>query len=290
MSGDWIKMRDNLWDDPRVAKMVDMTDSSEAAIIGALYWLWATADQHTHDGCMPGLTLRAIDRKTGVKGFGEALISVGWLKDDPEGVVIIDFEKHNGTSAKKRLETAKRVANHRVSNADVTQSALQNGQTSVTGALPRERIREREEKKTGGESASERALPDPAQHPADAGPPPPDPSEFRPEYREVIAAQRPDLAGTAQQVWLLFCEQYPQQKRGLARWTKWVINEKAAGQGVPAGGRVATADPLADPDSLASVEALGLSLGLGRWDGMKEPFVSYKNRVRTTALEGEKCT
>lgn len=139
MAGDWIKMRDNLWDDPRVAAMVDMTESSEAAIIGALYWLWSTADQHTDDGLMHGLTTRAIDRKTGVKGFADALIAIGWLVDHTDGVQIVEFEKHNGSSAKKRHETAKRVANYRSCNADVTPSALQNEAPSVTSALARER-------------------------------------------------------------------------------------------------------------------------------------------------------
>jgi hypothetical protein len=72
MAGDWIKMRTNLWDDPRVAGLVDRTDSSEAAVVGALYWLWATADQHSSDGLMPGLTIRTLDRKTGVVGLGAA--------------------------------------------------------------------------------------------------------------------------------------------------------------------------------------------------------------------------
>jgi len=149
----------------------------------------------------------------------------------------------------------------------------------------------KERKGMGGDCASAREAaapppaPPPPPEPADAGPPPP----FLPEYREVIADKRPDLLPTAVMVWLLFCEQYPQQKRGMARWTKWVINEKPAGQGVPAG-PLAGPDPLADPDSLASVEAVGLSLCLGRWDGMLEPFVSYKKRVRSKALEGEKCT
>lgn len=95
MAGDWIKMRDNLWDDPRVAKIVDMTDSSEAAAIGSLYWLWSTADQHTEDGLMLGLTPRAIDRKTGVQGFAKALCSIGWLEERPDGVRII-FSDRDG--------------------------------------------------------------------------------------------------------------------------------------------------------------------------------------------------
>lgn len=138
MAGDWIKMRGNLWDDPRVGRLCDLTDCGEAQIIGGLYWLWATADQHTEDGVMPGLSLRQIDRKTAINGLGEALCTIGWLADHPEGVRIVSFEEHNGASAKKRAATAKRVANHRNGNDDVTQAALQKSDASVTGALARE--------------------------------------------------------------------------------------------------------------------------------------------------------
>jgi len=149
MAGDWIKMRSNLWDDPRVAKLCDLTESGEAQIIGGLYWLWATADQHSEDGALLGLTSRSIDRKTGIKGFGDALISIGWLSGDENGVVIARFEEHNGASAKTRLQTAQRVAKHK-GNAQVTQQSLPiddlgNGET-VSTALPREEKR-REEKK-----------------------------------------------------------------------------------------------------------------------------------------------
>jgi hypothetical protein len=145
MAGDWIKMRGNLWDDPRVAAICDATGSTEGPVIGALYWLWATADQHTEDGCMPGLTLGQIDRKTGLRGFAAALVAIGWLDDDPQGVVIRNFEEHNGASAKKRASTAKRVANHRACNADETQDDEPCNAASVTGALAREEKRREEE-------------------------------------------------------------------------------------------------------------------------------------------------
>lgn len=146
MAGDWIKMRGNLWDDPRISKICDITEQSEAAVVGGLYWLWATADQHTEDGVLPGLTLRQIDRKTGITGLGAALCDVGWLADHPEGVRITRFEEHNGASAKKRCQTAKRVANHKTGNAQVTRDALPNEQDSVSDALPREEKRREESK------------------------------------------------------------------------------------------------------------------------------------------------
>ena len=43
IAADWMKMRTNLWDDPRVGAIADDAGTNEAAVIGALYWLWATA-------------------------------------------------------------------------------------------------------------------------------------------------------------------------------------------------------------------------------------------------------
>ena len=138
MAGDWIKMRGNLWDDPRVIKIVDMTDSSEATVVGALYWLWSTADQHTEDGVLLGLSVKSIDRKTGVPGFADALLAIGWIADHPEGIRIVDFEEHNGTSAKKRCQTAKRVANHTAANAHVTHVDAKTNANNVSAPLAKE--------------------------------------------------------------------------------------------------------------------------------------------------------
>ena len=146
MAGDWIKMRGNLWNDPRVSRLCDLTDQGEAAIIGGLYWLWATADQHSEDGVMVGLSIRSIDRNTGIKGFGDAMVVIGWIADHPEGIRIVRFDEHNGASAKKRCQTAKRVANFKAGNAEVTLDALPDEDDCVSGALPRERDREEKSK------------------------------------------------------------------------------------------------------------------------------------------------
>lgn len=147
MAGDWIKMRGNLWDDPRVSKLCDVTDQPEAMIVGALFWLWATADQHTEDGLLPGLTLRQIDRKTGVQGFGEALCGIGWLADHPDGVRIVNFDEHNGASAKRRCTDAQRKANSRGVSADDADKPRTDGGQKTPKLGARERVRVREEKK-----------------------------------------------------------------------------------------------------------------------------------------------
>lgn len=157
MAGDWIKMRGNLWDDPRVTSICELTDSTEAVVIGCLYWLWATADQHSEDGIMPGLTLKSINRKVGLPGFADALVSIGWLADHPEGVRIIHFEDHNGASAKARLMTAKRVAECKA-NAKVTFAPLPEPSPIVTDALPREEIeKEKSIKSKAKTEATQRA-------------------------------------------------------------------------------------------------------------------------------------
>lgn len=154
MAGDWIKMRGNLWSDPRISRLCDMTDQGEATIIGGLYWLWATADQHSEDGIMLGLSIRSIDRNTGIKGFGDALSAIGWIADHPEGVRIVRFDEHNGSSAKKRCQTAKRVANFKAGNAEVTHEALPDDCNSVSTALPRER----EEREKSQQPISEQTM------------------------------------------------------------------------------------------------------------------------------------
>lgn len=116
MAGDWIKMRSNLWDDPRVTSIVDATDSTEATVIGALYWLWSMADQHSEDGFLHGISLRQIDRKTGVAGFAAAVVAVGWMEDLGNGVEIVRFNEHNGASAKRRASESRRKMSAR--NAD----------------------------------------------------------------------------------------------------------------------------------------------------------------------------
>lgn len=226
MSGDWIKMRGNLWDDPRIAKLVDMTDSSEAAVVGALYWLWSTADQHTEDGIMPGLSLRQIDRKTGVQGFGAGLCAIGWLADHPDGVRIVGFTEHNGSSAKKRCQTAKRVAKHESANASPPKKAEQTNAESVRAALARDREEIEIEKKNTGRGGTARATRLPAAPTLPA------------EWLDFLQAERPDL--NPDLTYAKFCDYWAAKpgKSGtkldwLATWRNWVREEKSQAQAPP---------------------------------------------------------
>lgn len=102
MTGDRIKMRSNLWEDPRVQRLCDENGQIEATVVGALYWLWATDDQHSEDGSKPGVEALAVDCETGIKGIGAALVMFDWLAETPAAVCLVRFDEHNGTSAKHR--------------------------------------------------------------------------------------------------------------------------------------------------------------------------------------------
>ncbi len=128
MAGDWIKMRSNLWDDPRVARLCDLTDCGEATVIGGLYWLWSAADQHTEDGFMLGLSVGQINRKTGIAKFAESLEAIGWIVSKEDGILIVNFNDHNGVSAKRRASEARRKAGSRKASAsDADKSRTKSG-------------------------------------------------------------------------------------------------------------------------------------------------------------------
>lgn len=172
----WIKIRTNLSTDPRVVNTSTKTGKHVCFVMGALQWLWALVDEHTEDGVLIGYTTAGIDRMVGIRGFCECLLSLKptpWLIAHEDGrLEIANFDQHNGASAKKRVQTATRVAKFR--NAPVTPPsvtgvtpALPKSVTSVTGALAREEKRREEKKKTEEGAAAKPA----ASPPVDPEPP-----------------------------------------------------------------------------------------------------------------------
>ena len=103
MAGDWIKMRTDLSDDPAVISMAELLHTSPEDIVGRLHKLWSWADRHTLDGYAVGITSSWVDRYCGA-GFSEAIIRVGWLAVEQEGIRFPNFDRHNGQSAKKRAD------------------------------------------------------------------------------------------------------------------------------------------------------------------------------------------
>jgi hypothetical protein len=117
MAGDWIKMRTDLQKHPKVRKIASaicpesVPDKFRA--IGALHAVWSLFDALSTDGSLAYYTPEALDSETGVAGIARAMESVEWLKVDPQGLSLPEFEEHNSQSAKRRAEDQKRKRNVR---------------------------------------------------------------------------------------------------------------------------------------------------------------------------------
>ncbi len=179
VSADWIKLRINLYTDPRVARLIEATDRCEAHVVGALCVLWSIADEYSTDGTLDGLSLRQIDRKVDLTGIGSALVAIGWLSVTDDSVRIERFHEHNGGTAKARCLTALRQAKHeakkRAKQADAAPGVTPRSADgiSVRGSLGdrhKEQEQEQEEQRVGKGVQGEGL---PAAAAAPAAPPPP---------------------------------------------------------------------------------------------------------------------
>jgi len=140
MSGDWMKIEVSLPEKPEVWQIAGMVNIDPDAVVGKLLKVWRWFDAHTETGNAAGVTLSLVDHVAGVTGFGEAMSLCGWLHQDGSMLVLPNFDRHNGKTAKNRALTAKRVASHK------TKSNAEDNAPIVTSALPREEKRREEQK------------------------------------------------------------------------------------------------------------------------------------------------
>lgn len=151
MSG-WIKLEKELREDRRFTRMVDALLSRQNAsvtsvtqmrfmergavtqVLGGLAQLWMFADSHIREDDTLDITLDEIDQLVGIEGFAELMPS-DWLEVlDEHRVRLPDFQAHNGTEAKRKAQTAKRVKRHRIRTA--VSEVTPEKRSSVTDALP----------------------------------------------------------------------------------------------------------------------------------------------------------
>lgn len=216
MAGDWIKFELTTLDKPEVCQIADLADIDPDAVVGKLMRVWGWFDQQTQDGNAPSVSKKLLDRMVGVTGFCEHMKLVAWMVEADGVISLPHFERHNGKTAKNRLLTAKRVANHKSANG-------KGNAPIVSGALPKE------EKEKNKEPLSARAPVDPRM-----------PSEMTldwepdPKLLKTYAVHRGiDLALFTDEVRRAFTAHYEpgRQVNTQAEWVqmlvKWVVNDKA---------------------------------------------------------------
>ena len=133
MSGGWIKLEKSLKEDPRIADMAFALRNAYVThqrinaddpyfgqaffittVLGCLSRLWFYADTYIRkDDTISPLAIDGIDQIVGVQGFSQVLPE-DWLQViDAKTIKLPGFQTHNGTVAKKKALTAKRVSHHR---------------------------------------------------------------------------------------------------------------------------------------------------------------------------------
>jgi hypothetical protein len=137
MAGDWLKFEKTTMDKPEVFEMASILQIDPDAVVGKLLRVWAWFDEQSRDGHAP-VTVRALlERHTGVPDFVAAMKAVGWLIESNGCLILPNYERHNGSSAKSRAQATIRKQKSRSGHAG-----------SVTQAGPEKR---REEKNTPSE-------------------------------------------------------------------------------------------------------------------------------------------
>ena len=150
----WIKIEDTTPDKPEVWAMAAKLGIDADAVVGKLVRIWIWADHQTIDGNAQSVTKALLDRCAGVAGFADAMMEAGWLVATPAGVSFVNFDRHNGETAKKRAQTSRRVQRHRAQSGSCNAVSVTSG---VTKALPEKR-REESLYISGGEANKQEHL------------------------------------------------------------------------------------------------------------------------------------
>ncbi len=109
----WMKVELKTPDKTRIYAMAAALKKDPDLVLGKLvrWWCWIdmhTTDEHTH--MLPD----SVDALVRCKGFTQAMQDVGWVVLAADDTVdVVRWGEHNGRGAKKRVQNARDVANHR---------------------------------------------------------------------------------------------------------------------------------------------------------------------------------
>lgn len=116
---EWIQLQHLTPDKPEIrviASMLKMDDKDLAFAKVCRVWIWA--DKYTNDGTYQFPCQQAaaeqIDEVARCQGFASAMQHAGWLVIDDSGRLILpNYGRNNGQTAKKRIQKSRRQATWR---------------------------------------------------------------------------------------------------------------------------------------------------------------------------------
>ena len=116
MAGDWIKVSTDIAKKPEVIIGARTLSVSRYEFVGICVGFWAWADHQTADGYLAGMEPDDLDAIMERQGFGAVMKRIGWLLQDDGGLMVPNFERHNGRSGKRRASDANRKREARCRN------------------------------------------------------------------------------------------------------------------------------------------------------------------------------
>jgi hypothetical protein len=129
MAGEWIKAGKALHNRPEVLRLAAIFGWSRDEAVGVMlrFWFWlddAVVDAPV-DAVVDGLVAQDVDKVMSCAGFAKALELVGWLRmeDNPPRLIVPNFGRHNGETAKKRALKSERQAHWRANHVDAVVDA-----------------------------------------------------------------------------------------------------------------------------------------------------------------------
>ena len=115
----WIKVNSNLRTSPKLVTVASRLSVTPVTALGAICTAWMLADEHAGEsGLLKHINLQTLDGMIGVDGLAEAMAFVGWLEETEDGVQFVDYQEHNGSTAKTRALAQRRQSRKR--HASVT--------------------------------------------------------------------------------------------------------------------------------------------------------------------------
>ena len=117
MAGDWLKIREDLHEDPAVIRMALAMDVRPEHVVGYCVRFWGWASRNSTDGVIGGITVEAVEAVLNLPGFLTHLKEVGWLniriRDGKATFTIPHFDRYLSQGAKNRAKANDRQARSR---------------------------------------------------------------------------------------------------------------------------------------------------------------------------------
>jgi len=113
MAVDWMQMEKRTINKPEVHRIASILKINRYEAFGRLFAVWTFFDDNSTDGIVQNTDRSIIDALADKEKFADAMIAVGWLREEGNAMIMTNFLKHNGESAKARALTQKRVASKR---------------------------------------------------------------------------------------------------------------------------------------------------------------------------------